>query len=448
MRFAELKLNSTTMLVICTVMFGAVLALGAALTMDDPIVVEGIVYMTTFIALAWKYPFIALGITFASGPFQQDLSSGFGPFRFSIAELNLLLAMGVFLFRIITQRRRLALGPTMFPFAVYFTICIASSLADWRDDTVLPSLLQMVLYFVIAILVFSQFSDRLEQLVLGLYAFVAVCAFLSVMGMITPGFQPFGLHKNGLGGSLACGVIVCAELFLAATSTRRKVILFIALSVITAGLIFSLSRGAWLGCIAGVLTLIIFRGKFKFALQAMMVLGPLVAIFWTLLPQEQREYAFDFNPNRQNIAARYESIDFAKKQFYSNPIYGVGVGLRKEYDATNVVWVTLAETGAPGLIAFLVVHIVFLLMVYKTHQRLPRNDKLYTLLAVGGSLVVHKLLHGIVDHYWSRGELMIAWSAAGMATGVYFVVRRRLEAQRREAVRVESLRPQPARVST
>jgi hypothetical protein len=36
-------------------------------------------------------------------------------------------------------------------------------------------------------------------------------------------------------------------------------------------------------------------------------------------------------------------------------------------------------------------------------------------VALAGGLVLGKLAHGLVDHYWSRGALMIAWAMVGMA---------------------------------
>jgi hypothetical protein len=48
------------------------------------------------------------------------------------------------------------------------------------------------------------------------------------------------------------------------------------------------------------------------------------------------------------------------------------------------------------------------------------------LLALGAALVVSRLAHGLVDHYWSRGAIMIAWAAAGMATFAFWEVKRRL----------------------
>ena len=70
-------------------------------------------------------------------------------------------------------------------------------------------------------------------------------------------------------------------------------------------------------------------------------------------PKKKRESAANFDTSSDNIHLRLATIDSAWKVFRENPIQGVGVGLRKEVDATNVILIVLGETGLPGLCAFL-----------------------------------------------------------------------------------------------
>jgi hypothetical protein len=156
------------------------------------------------------------------------------------------------------------------------------------------------------------------------------------------------------------------------------------------------------------------------------VLLPVIAIAWTFLPKESRENATGFERGRNNIEARYESVEIARGFFDADPLLGSGVGLRKEYDATSLVWLTLAETGVLGAGALLLIHVAFLRMVWRAQKLVAREDELFTLLALGAALVVSRLAHGLVDHYWSRGAIMIAWAAAGMATFAFWEVKRRL----------------------
>lgn len=150
-----------------------------------------------------------------------------------------------------------------------------------------------------------------------------------------------------------------------------------------------------------------------------------MGVFWFALPQSSRDYAGGFGQEHYNIKLRYDFINLAENYFHQSPIYGMGVGLRKDYDATNVLLMTLAETGILGLCGFLLIHVVFYRMLWKAQSRLATDDALFTLLCLGGALVTNKFVHGLVDHYWSRGALMATWASAGMATRAYYIAIKR-----------------------
>ena len=103
----------------------------------------------------------------------------------------------------------------------------------------------------------------------------------------------------------------------------------------------------------------------------------------------------------------------------------MGVGLRKEVDPTNVFLITLAETGVQGLIAFLAIYFVIIRTAWKDHRKLSQADPRFTLVALGGALVVGRFVHGMVDEYWLRGSIVWAWSAVGMLAAVDYELRRR-----------------------
>jgi hypothetical protein len=104
----------------------------------------------------------------------------------------------------------------------------------------------------------------------------------------------------------------------------------------------------------------------------------------------------------------------AQKNFLENPMLGAGVGLRKNYDATNVVWSTLAETGVLGLLAFAWIHVVFFRLCWRSRRLLHPSDPRFSLLSLGCALMTCKILHGMVDQYWGRGSITLAWGAVGM----------------------------------
>lgn len=382
---------------------------------------------------------MALGIAMALAPFQNDVSSGYGPFRLSMGEISVSIAFFVYLMKWFMKLCELKLGPYLPSILIYLAVCMSSSLTNWSDSA-MTSMLQMILYFIVTPLVYANLVRRIETMTICLYMYMFICLFLAIVGLQAGTFYIFGLHKNGVGSSLAMGITICTELFLVQKSHVRKAAMGVAVTVIVAGLIFSLSRGAWLGALAGFFVVVGTRGKIKFMFQSLIVLVPMVVIFWNLLPAEKREYASSFDMARENISARYHSIDFARQTFENNPIFGVGVGLRKEFDATNVFWVTLAETGVQGLIRFAAIHVLCLLMIAKTQRYVERNDPRFSILVLGGALLFAKVVHGIVDHYWSRGAILVAWGCCGLATSIYYNEQERLTRMNIQIMKSKRLR--------
>src|SRR5579862_4913456 len=92
----------------------------------------GLIYAVIFMAVSWKRPAIPLMLVFALAPFQNDVGaltspqnpddpgagSGGGP-HFSIAEINLMLAMILFILR----RRPFLFGPMLAPTLLYLAVC-------------------------------------------------------------------------------------------------------------------------------------------------------------------------------------------------------------------------------------------------------------------------------------------------------------------------------------
>lgn len=409
-------------------LFLALAALLTVLALNDLLMAGAVVYAAGYVLLAWRFPGAALLLIFAVAPFQNDLSGGGGA-RFSLAEINLMLTLPALYVHWLRGERTPHVGPILIPVLLYFTVCLFSSMIHWDGATALISLAQMFLYFLVAVMVFCVFPSDSRQYRPAFHVLVWVGVFLAVAGMAT-GYWFIGLNKNGIADSLSCSFLVCVELIFTAETKRRRQILGFALLVIAAGLLFSLSRGAWLGTVGGVVLLFTLRRRLWRLFQIGLLMLPLLVVFWFALPEHSRDYASGFDQGHYNIKMRYQSIALAEKYFGQSPIYGMGVGLRKDYDATNVLLMALAETGVLGLAAFLLIHAAFFRMIWKAQKRIAPSEALFSLLCVGGALVLNKFLHGLVDHYWSRGAIMCTWAAAGMAARAYYVSAARVEGRR------------------
>lgn len=393
------------------------------------------VYVLVFWMFAFRDCRWPLMLIVALAPFQMDISGG-GPFRFSIAELNLLLTLPV----VLVKAHHFIFGPGLRPALIYLGVCIFSVIGQWRGSSAI-SLVQTVLYTVILVMVFASLPKNDEDYRPAFIGLILVAIFLAILTIASGSAYVLGLHKNGVGGSLAVAFVIAFELWLGA---RGKVKWFYLASwvVLAAGCLICLSRGAWLTAITGVLVALMLRGRVVLILKCIGILVPILLLGWATLPEESRAYAFGFDKERSNIKSRYESVDYALSQFYSNPIQGVGMGLRKDYDATNVLLMTLAETGLPGLLAFLYLHFVIVYSIVKMHRRLPKNSFAASILSLAVALTLGKFMHGLVDHYWSRGSLTVVWASIGMAAKVSYAYKRNRRRTRRAALLEEAARAQ------
>ena len=153
------------------------------------------VYATVFWIMSLRYPAIPLIAVFALAPFQNDLS-GLGWLHFSLSELHLLLAAPLMLLR--GWQGTLILATVM-------------TIPTWRESSGI-SLIQMSIYWVGAVALFSILPTNLNQLRVVWRGLVTVGVVLAVAALLTRSSYFLGLNKNGAGVSLACALIVCVLL--------------------------------------------------------------------------------------------------------------------------------------------------------------------------------------------------------------------------------------------
>jgi hypothetical protein len=272
----------------------------------------------------------------------------------------------------------------------------------------------MGLYWLGAVAVFANLARSPADFVPAWRLLMLSGCVLACMALWTRSNSFWGLNKNGVGASLACAWVVAVERW--SCGARRRWIAALALALLGAGLIMVLSRGAWIAAGVGAVYLLAWRGEYLRLAQLVLAAVPVVFAVWGVLPEESRAYAVGLDESRYNIRARIVNAEWAREQWLSSPWIGVGAGLRKEYDATNVLWLCLAETGPAGLAAFLGVHARLFLGVWARRAAARGTPpERASAVALAGALVLGKFAHGLVDHYWSRGAIMVAWASVGAA---------------------------------
>ena len=393
----------------------------------------GSVYACFFWALCLLRPGWALALTFACAPFPNELLGESSPLKFSLAEVNLLLSVPILLLR----GKRWVGGSVLLASLGYIGVGLGCSLLNWRSTT-LMALIQVALYLIYAVALYGTLAKSEDDYRTCFHGFIASSLVLAVAVTVSGSAFVFGIHKNNCGSAISAALLISLELWFQARTRGWRTVYQLACLVLGIGLVTSVSRGSWLAAVVGMLVIFALRRQFVLMLRTMVVLTVLAAACWSILPQEKKDYVMGLSKDDWNIKMRYQSRDFAMEQFEKSPVVGVGVGLRKEYDATNFVFCTLAETGVVGLAAFSLLMGVVGWNIWQTHRKVPRKSFSFSVLAIAGALLLGKLAHGMVDHYWVRGTLMAAWASAGMVMRVkkdqqrvrrLLLRQRRLEAQ-------------------
>ena len=370
------------------------------------------VFVVFVLTLAAVRPSLIFTLALMLAPFPNDISVGL-PVRIAASDLCLFLALPFVFARRHAHFTRALRTPYWMPVTAYLGLCVASTVLHGMDHEAVVSTSQMFIYMVFTALMFAAGSGAAEEALSRLYAFVFVSIIIAGTIVIGGSNYVLGLHKNSAGSTLAAATLIALGLSLNEAQRGRTSRLTIALLAACAlGLLASLSRGAWIGAAAGSVLIMMLFGRIAHAVRLAVFAVPLMAVLWLVLPEAQRDYATDLSSGAHNIQARLLMIDYAMDRFRESPIIGVGVGLRKTYDATNVALSTLAETGILGLASFAAIYATLGMMTFSAARRMDRRDPAFALLAIGIALVLAKLLHGMVDHYWGRGAILF-WAGAG-----------------------------------
>jgi hypothetical protein len=407
-----------------------------SLVRETPLPAFALVYCSFFMYLVWTRPQIALTGIIAVAPYVQDLGGGL-PVRFSLAEIHLLLAFFVYIVKGVLMRSIRLLGPLTVPVTLYLVVLAWTSLRSGPEQEDIKALIQTFVTCGVTVAVFANMVPNAESMVRSLIWLPIFCLPIAVFAVTTGSSFAFGLHKNSIGGSLAAGIIILANLWHSQVDVFGKRYLVWLLLVLGGGLLMSLSRGAWLGTIVGLTVSGLLWGRVTLVFRTLMLAVPILLVLWLLLPSEKQEYATGFQADRWNIKMRIITQENLQEIITKEPLFGVGIGLRKQIDATNFVLVTLAESGAIGLVAFVCVFGTIVRVGF-TVCRSDSNKSLILCGSLAVGLLSCKVGHGMVDHFWGRGSGTVVWASIGilMAAEQKVVARRRNSLQLSERMEI------------
>jgi hypothetical protein len=420
------RINPTTIVLILVMLLGG-FATMLSTQMQSVVPALAIVYVIVVLTLGWTKPYYVMLLSMASAPFVMNVS-GTGALKFSLTEINILLLSISMLGKLFLTKRLLAIGKLAIPVTLYISIIGISSVQGGIVSADIIALLQTAIFcFLCPLLAINAklTPKQNRDLLLG---YAVACLVLAALQLsVGVGNKVFGIHKNNMGQNLATGLVVWICLWMDSVRGWWSRFTVPAMLVTLLGLFVTLSRGAWVGAIVGLVVIAILNRRFVFLTRVLALAIPVIALMWMYLPDDSKEYAVgvDSKINR-NIAARYYSRDIALSAFRQNPLIGVGVSLRKQMDATNLVFVTLGESGSLGLLSFFTIQVTYIVLVVGLVKRIPRTDPRYFLLVVSPTLMAVRLAHGQFDHYWVRGATTMAWVSVGFVLAIAADEKRRV----------------------
>ena len=348
-------------------------------------------------------------------------------FSFNLSPVDVLAGMMV-VYTVVRQGRNsgLVLAPVGIPLAFFLLINVVSSLMMSANMDSVMSLARMALATLAAVLIFGNLDIRLftADRCLDIYLVGAIClsgfSLLAFMkGGIGASEYTLDIHKNSLGPIFGAGIIIAmASLLNTRFQSRYKLFWIFSLACCGLGIMLTLSRSGWIATAAAMaLILYLSRGYKAFAIS-LIVLIPIVVAVWYLLPDKAVTYATDLSSDAYVVKARLGAINDVMAAYQKDPLFGVGVGLRKVIEPHNVFVLTLGETGLVGLAAL----IALLFSSFHTFRKALRvagdDVSKRRIVVVGAAVFLLVLVSGMMDVYWRRGVVFMAWACVGMAVGI------------------------------
>jgi O-antigen ligase len=235
------------------------------------------------------------------------------------------------------------------------------------------------------------------------------------------GVYPLGIQKNAAGSLLSYGLIAVAGLRLAAPGRRPGRWLAAAGLATVLGLVFTGSRGAWVGTLVALATVVAMRRP-RLVWPVTAVTLVIVALFLLLFPPETLSQEAGFDEKFSTASVRAETWSQGVQAIAAHPVLGVGAGnfvariggQVLQADPNNLFLLTWAETGLPG-IALLVWFLAGCLRLAwrNAHAGSPSGIPTAANLA-GMAMLVTAIVHAQFDLFWTRGTALAAFLGAGL----------------------------------
>jgi len=253
------------------------------------------------------------------------------------------------------------------------------------------------------------------RLIVGTIAILSVITVVEGLVQFAQGdFQPvyptfpYPMHKNFAGTVCGFGaVMVYARPYWVGLSKRSS---YLLMTLMFVAVLFTQSRQAVLGVVAGVFVLVLrSEGERRRSKLLLLLFGPFV-IFVTNLVQDQLQSDNRFNSVLQRLSWFQDSMTV----WQTDPWLGVGLRwwytdrFAFQFQPPNAEIEVLTSAGVLGLVAFLALMVVALRVAW-------RLDPAYGSLAV--AVLVSRLVQGQFDIFWAAVQGSLPFVVLGICLG-------------------------------
>ncbi len=385
-----------------------------------PMAAASIAGFSALLMVGWLRPTWLPILIIGLSPLTWSLTGESSAVHFGLSELLLAATAVTAILRAFLVRRPLSVRPLHIPIALFLSWSLVTAISQWHPQSALV-LIQTALYVWLVPALFAGLPVGTVWRGLKLLALVDLFIGINVLSLFMLGDRQgiflWGLHKNSVGSSLAAGLILFIALYLEDHRRRRSFALGALL--IGAALFATLSRGAWLGAIAGLIMLMSIKSYDR--RLGVLAASALLICLWMflLLPEHSINYLTFGQGPHENLTIRMDTYREGWLAFTSSPIFGQGPGIGKESSGFNSLYLMiLAESGLPGLILFGWLMLSTFKMYRAAHRTASADSMERRIVAIAAAVTVCYWVHAALDLYWGRG-IMLQWACIGAAIGIW-----------------------------
>jgi O-antigen ligase len=300
------------------------------------------------------------------------------PFFLTIADAYIIILTTAWLMRLVVSRGERIRGHNLDRLIFIFIILsLVSMFGSGIFSDAIVELLQTIEYFVISYFLFQNIIRRREELNNVMLAISLAAIAYSCYGIfqyIAEGggsyrvVATFG-HFNAYGAYLALMIPLYFNLALTESLRWRRMMYIITIFTCSVAIMFTFSRGAWIGVLGALVFSAWLRGMGQFV-KVLSLLTVMVIIMSVSLPERFIGRAASITEiDDLSTQNRIKQYTMAFKIMTENPFFGVGLDELGHYAAAqgtaelgeihNLFLYVAAERGIPAMMVLVLIIIVF-----------------------------------------------------------------------------------------